>query len=163
MGARLDGWNHRSGGKAERFEEESASSKRQRRKRRDYSNQAIPTAVPSALERPVVSGEAIRMDRANYRDEQQDSVASQLSAAKHKHVAQHDDRRKRKICGSPARPRNVQHSRRLDQQPKHGRNPLLRFAVYGGGFHRRLTSEISGGPHGQPMPSTAARGPSALD
>src|SRR5881296_3256508 len=111
MRARLNGWSHRSGRKAERFEKESADSKRQRRKRSDYSNQAIPTAIPRAPEQfPVVSGEAIRMDRANYRNEQRDSVASQLSAAKHKHVAQHDDRRKRKICGSPARPRNVQHS-----------------------------------------------------
>src|SRR5439155_14807389 len=116
MGARLDGWNHRSGGKAERFEEESASSKRKRRKRRDYSSQAIPTAVPRALERPVVSGEAIRMDRADYRYEQRDSVADQLPVAKHKHAAQCDDQRKSEIRCGPARPSDVQHACRREQQ-----------------------------------------------
>src|SRR5712691_7635226 len=115
MGARLNRWNHRSGRKAERFEKESASSKRQRRKRSDYSSQAIPTAVPRAPERPVVSGEAIRMDRANNRNKQRDNDSSQLPAAKYKQVAQCDDYRKHKICGGPARASDVQHARRLDE------------------------------------------------
>src|SRR6266571_7168109 len=103
LGTRLNRWSHRSGCSAERFEKESASSKRQRRKRSDYSNQTIPTAVPRAPEQfPVVSGEAIRMDRANHRNEQRDSIASQPPAAKHRHVAQYDDHRKRKIYGGPA-------------------------------------------------------------
>src|SRR5712691_12606232 len=81
MGARLDGRSHRFGREAERFEKESASSKRQRRKRGDDYNQAVPTAVPGALDRPVVPGKAIRMDRADDRNQQQDSVAGQLPAA----------------------------------------------------------------------------------
>src|SRR6266571_3746058 len=139
MRARLNGWSHRCGRKAERFEKESASSKRQRRKRSDDSNQAIPAAVPRALERSVVSGEAVGMDRANYRNEQRDSVASRLPFAEHEHVAQYDDQRKHKICGGPAGPNDVQHFCGLDEQPKCGRNPLIRFAVYLGGFHRYLT------------------------
>src|SRR5258708_2002613 len=135
MGARLNGRSHRFGRKAERFEKESARSKRQRRKRSGDSNQAIPTAVPRPLDRSVAPGKAIRMDRANDRNEQQDSVAGQLPAPKYRHVAQCDDRRKRKICDGPAGPGDVQHPYRLDEQPEYGRNPLLRFAVYGGGFH----------------------------
>jgi len=42
------------------------------------------------------------MDRANDRNQQQDSVAGQLLAAKHGHIAHCDDRRKRKICSGPA-------------------------------------------------------------
>jgi len=116
MGARLNRWSHRSGLKAERFEKESANSKHQRRKRSDYSNQAIPTAVPRAPEQfPVISGEAIRMDRANYRNEQRDNPAGQLPAAKYKHVAQYNDQREHKIYGGPAGPGDVQHSSGLDE------------------------------------------------
>src|SRR5437773_9590778 len=104
MGARLNGWSHRFGRKAERFEKESTNTECQSRKRSAYSKQAVPAAVPGAPEHLGVSGEAIRMDRANYRDEQRDSVAGQLPVAKYKHVAQHGDRRKCKICGGPARP-----------------------------------------------------------
>src|SRR5207245_11600912 len=104
MRARLNGWSHRSGRKAERFEKESASSKRQRRKRSDDSNQAIRAAVPRALERSVVSGETVGMDRANYRNEQRDSAASRLPFAKHEHVAHEDDHRQQTIFRGPGRP-----------------------------------------------------------
>src|SRR6266852_6958441 len=140
MGARLNGWSHRFRRKAERLEKESTNPECQPRKRSAYSNQAIPTAVPGAPEHPGVSGDAIRMDRADYRNEQRDSVASQLPVAKRKHVAQCDDQLKGKIRCGPARPGDVEHSCRRDQQPKRDRNPLLRFAVYGGGFHRCQTT-----------------------
>jgi hypothetical protein len=55
------------------------------------------------------------VDRANYRKEQQDNPASQLLAAKQKHVAQREDHPKRKIYGGPARPSDVQHSYGLDE------------------------------------------------
>src|SRR6267378_1128644 len=139
MGARLNRWSHRFRRQAERFEKESANPERQRHKHSSYSNQAVPAAVPGAPDRSVVSGEAIGMDRASYRDEQQTSVASQLPVAKYRHVAQCDDRSKRKICGGPTGPGDVQHSYRLDEQTEHGRSPLLRFAVYLGGFHRCQT------------------------
>src|SRR5205814_384499 len=128
VSARFDGWNHRFRRKAERFVKESTNPERQRRKRDAYSDQAVPTAVPRALDRPVVPGEAIRMDRADYRDEQQSSVAGQ-SAAKHEQIAQRDDRYQRKIYGGPAGPSDIQHAHGLDEQPEHGRSPLLRLAV----------------------------------
>src|SRR6266571_1714864 len=108
MGASFNGWSHRFRRKAERLEKESTNPERQRRKRSDYSNQAVPAAVPRAPDHPGVSGEAIRMDRANYRDEQLDSVPGQLPVAKYKHVAQCDDQRKSKIRCGQARPSDVQ-------------------------------------------------------
>src|SRR5258708_36892457 len=99
MGARLDGWSHRFRRKAERFKKECASPERQRRERGAYSNQAVPAAVPGAPDLPGASGEAIRMARADYRDEQRDSVASQLPVAKNKRVAQCTDQRKATMRG----------------------------------------------------------------
>src|SRR5690349_4654117 len=147
MGARLDGRNHRPRGKAERLEEENADSKRERRKRGDYSDQAIPAAVPRAPEQfPVASREAVRMNRADQGNEQRDEIPGQFPAPKHEHVAQYDDQRKRKIRGGPARPGDVQHSQGLAQKSERGRNPFPGLAIYGGGFHRNRSLPFTAVP-----------------